>query len=105
MDMHSNLEDRKPPKQLTDARHAFNAYLTERPVAGHYLSVSSREAPLRRTDGDKVTALAQLAVIRDNFMWDDHRSRWTKKNGGTIVTEGKIYDVILSFQRVYRNVR
>jgi len=51
------------------------------------------------------TALAQLAEIRDNFIWDDHHNRWAKNNGGPIVTEDKIYDVILSFQRVHRNVR
>lgn len=105
MDSISDSEERKPTKQLTDARHKFDAYLGKALVAGHYLSVSSREAPLRRVDGDKVTALAQLAIIRDRFTWDDVQSRWTLNDGRRIVTEDEIYDIILSFQRQYRNTR
>lgn len=97
--------NRNRMKQLTDARHDFKAYLEKSQVPGHYLSVSSPKAPLRRTDGIEVTSLAQLAIIRNVFTWDDVQSRWIGKDGGRIVTEDEIYDVILSFQRGHPNTR
>lgn len=101
----ASFKEQKPQKQLIDARSKFDDYLRKRQVAGHYVSVSLRKAPLRRQDGGKVTSKKQLATIRDYFRWDNRQQRWKSRYGGRIVTEDEIYDVILSFQRSCHKTR
>lgn len=95
-------EDRKPPKPLLDARADYDAFLRERKAPGHFLRVNSPTGPIRRQDANGISS-KQRAVIQEHYRWDDAERRWTMKNGGRIVTEEELYDVILSHQRVIEN--
>jgi hypothetical protein len=94
--------DRKPPKQLSDARAEFDAYLREGNAPGHFLSVNSPSGPKRRQDVNGISS-KQHAYIQEHYRWHASKRRWTMKNGGQLVTEQKIYDAILSHQRVIEN--
>lgn len=96
-------EPAKPAKPLLDARAEFEVFIRVTRAPRHFLSVNSPVNPLRREDGNFVTKQTQLTLIRDCYMWDESTNRWTLKNGGLLVTENEIYDVILSYQRVVKN--
>lgn len=95
--------EHEPLVQLANAKHEFNTYLKENPRDTHYLSVSLREAPKRRKDGDRVIAQNWLQEVRRRFKWNDSKGRWTRKDGNMIVLEAEIYDVILSYFRGLKN--
>ncbi|CAF9939279.1 MAG: hypothetical protein HETSPECPRED_001539 [Heterodermia speciosa] len=86
-------------ERVSRAKGDFADYLKSENFAGHYLSIDSPDGPLRRQDRGSITSQARTKYIVENFEWDKDRHRWTFR-GNTIVTEDRIYAVILSYQRI-----
>lgn len=94
----SRLDEHR--RRLAKARAAFKTYLEKDKPQYHFVSVTVRENPLRRADPNPITSSSRRATIRESYMWDDSRGRWTTKNGLPLVLEDEIYDIILSHQRL-----
>lgn len=93
-------------RQVLRAAEKFQTFLSDNPRDRHYLSVDKRECPLRRIDVNKAQVdTYQVTHIKQNFKWDEGQGNWIRNDGAQIVTEDEIYQVILSFQRVYPNSR
>ena len=91
--------DQRLHLRLIVAKGEFLAFIQDYPQDGHFLSVSSQDAPLRRIDR-KTLKTEQLGdKVDEHYVWDKSKGRWTRKDGAMIVLENEIYDVILSYFR------
>ena len=59
--------DQKLHLRLILAKGDFVAWLRDHPHKTHFLSVSSRDAPLRRMDGNKLTSQYQRDEVDKSF--------------------------------------
>ncbi|KAL8791643.1 MAG: hypothetical protein Q9195_005726 [Heterodermia aff. obscurata] len=71
-------------ERVARAKADFADFLKKENISRHFLSVNSRQGPLRRKDGDHITS----------------SNKWTIGRYGIIVIEDDIYDLMLSYQRV-----
>ena len=93
----AQAEQKTSYEKVKAAASTFAAYLEANALPVHYIQVRLPDYPIRRVDHETGLSPYRKDQVKSIFTWSEAQRRWTRKDGGILVAETEIWQVVQYF--------